>query len=129
MKRQLIFTLTALIAGALLQWYLNLPPPWHFPVPRWRMALMPVEGALKGVLPGAVAGFIAGRHGLLLGAIVGFLGHLAVMVPMYMEVEAASSMFVVLSHAALASSGFAVVAAAGGGTGQLLRSNFGPRGS
>jgi hypothetical protein len=122
MNRQLVFTLTALVLATVLQWYLNLPAPWPVSPSRWQLA--PFWSGLKSVLPGALAGFIAGRHGLLLGALVGFLGRLAVTIPVYRASEAGSSALMVLSHAALAALGFAVVSAAGGGTGQLLRSNF-----
>jgi hypothetical protein len=124
MKRPFIFAFAALVVGASLQWYLNLPPPWltHFPIPMWKLRVAGVWGGFKEVLPGAVAGFIAGRHGILLGALVGFLGRVAVTIPLHMEIEAGSGTYAAVSHAALAALAFAVVAAAGGGTGQLLRS-------
>jgi hypothetical protein len=46
---------------------------------------------------------------------------------LYLEIESGSGTYVAVSHAAFGALGFAVVAAAGGGTGQLLRSNFSRR--
>jgi hypothetical protein len=121
MRHRFVLTLGALIATTLLQWYLNMPAPW--PIPQWTSQLGPLIGGLKEVIPGALIGFVAGRHGLLFGAIVGFIGRLAVTVPVYLKDQAGSSTSLILLHTAIAALGFAVVAAAAGGAGQLLRSN------
>ena len=120
MRRHAVVTLVALIAATLLQWYMNTPAPW--PPPQWRAHLGSLLGGLKEVVPAALVGFLAGRNGLLLGAIVGLIGRLAVTIPVFMNTEARSSTLVILSHAILGSLGFAVVGAAAGGAGQLLRS-------
>jgi hypothetical protein len=124
MNRQLTITLSTLILATLFYWYLHLPPPWPVALSWWQQQLGPLWGGVKGVLPGARAGFFVGRHGVLLGAIVGFLGRLAVMLPVLQAAEPGSSALIVLSHAAVGVLGFGVVSAAGGGTGELLRSHL-----
>jgi len=126
MNRRLIITLLALALAIPLHWYLNtpsggIPEPWH--MPRWRWELGSLFTGLFTVVPGLAVGFVAGRHGLLLGAVVGYLGHMlgtpwsAILDPQQSNVPAA------LLSALLAPLGHAIISAAGGGAGQLLRSN------
>lgn len=126
MSRRLALTLVVLVLATLLQWYLNLPTAW--PPPQWRWSLSSLFGGLKQTVPAAVAGFVVGRKGVLLGALVGFFGRLAVTMPIYAARESSAPILVTLFHAAAGALGYAVVSAAGGGTGQLLRSNFRPSG-
>ena len=100
-NRRILITFIALAIAIPLHWYLNapsgaIPAPWH--MPRWRWELMSLFTGLFMVVPGFAVGFVAGRSGLLLGAIVGYLGF-SLGTP------------------------HAVISAAGGGAGQLLRSN------
>jgi hypothetical protein len=126
MQRQLIIALTALVLATFLEWYLRLPANFPFsfdhPPSEWLLRLYGIWGAFKLVLPGAVAGFVAGRHGLLLGALSGFLGNFACGLPLWLVIEAETSTYVVVAHVAAMSLSRAVVSAAGGGTWQLLRS-------
>ena len=122
MKRRLALTLLVLILATLLQWYLSLPTSW--PPPQWRWSLSSLAGGLKQVVPAGVASFVLGHNGVLLGALVGFMGRIAVTLPIYTANTVGATMPVALLHAAAGALGYAVVSAAGGGTGQLLRSNF-----
>lgn len=122
MNRRLLITLATVVFAILLHWYLNtprggIPEPWD--MPRWRWELLSLFTGLYTVMPGMVAGLIAGRHGLVLGGIVGYLGHLlgtpwsVVLDPQQADVPTA------LISSLLAPLGHAVISAAGGGAGQL----------
>jgi hypothetical protein len=121
-RRRLALTLVVVVLATLLQWYLNLPTAW--PPPQWRWSLSSLFGGLKQIVPATAAGFVVGHKGLLLGALVGFFGRLAVTMPIYLARESSATILVPLLHAAAGALGYAVVSAAGGGTGQLLRSSF-----
>jgi hypothetical protein len=123
-NRRRSLAVAALIGATLLQWYIALPPPW--PVSNWRLGLLgSLLNGIKIVLPGILVGFIVGSHGFILGALVGFLGRLAVAVPFYLENDAGSTTLTgALSHAAVPALSHAIVSAACGGAGQLLRSNW-----
>src|SRR5690348_4693121 len=80
MNHRKIVILFALVVMSGLHWYLNqpggaLPEPWHMPA--WKWNLLPLIAAVSAVTPAAIVGFIAGRNGLLLGAVVGLAGHVA----------------------------------------------------
>ena len=134
MNRRGITILIAVAAMAGLHCYLNqpggaLPEPWHMPA--WKWQILPLIAGLSAVVPGAVVGFIAGRNGLLLGAAVGLAGHVAASGFWYADGPASvgswfnsvqlklSSLFYVV----VAALGHAVLSAAGGAAGQVLRSN------
>jgi hypothetical protein len=122
MSRRFALKIAAILGGTLLQWYVQLPPSW--PIAPWRLEISPIIGGLSAVLPGVLVGFVVGRSGLLLGALVGLLGRLALTVPLILSSNPDASIFAILPHPVLSALGFAIFAAAGGGTGQLLRSNY-----
>ena len=128
-NRRVAITLLTLTVAILLHWYLNLPralaEPWI--TPRWRYELGPLIAGLSAVLPGALVGLVAGRYGIVLGAVVGYVGHVLGAAPLELEDRTASSIRLQILGAALEPLGHAVLSAAGGGAGQLLRSNNMPQ--
>lgn len=102
--------------------------------PEWYGAAVNVLFAVAMVLPGFCSGWIAKRRGILCGLLTGLIGGLAyatVLSPIlhHLNLLRFYERWPVISAAFWSSQfGLALTCAAGGATGELLCSNFRPRG-
>jgi hypothetical protein len=110
--------------------YLYNLAPDHYHL--WYLPIENVLFAVAMVLPGFCAGWISKRRGILLGALTGLIGGISYTMVLYPFVHHGSADRIshffaseeVLTAAFWSSQfGLALTCAAGGGTGELLRSN------
>ena len=99
-------------------------------IPTWRVALYGAVASVATIFPGLLAGFISGRRGFLVGALVGALGSLLygglfelIQVHSGAIKLNARTWTVLFSFPTIYAAGLIISTAAAGGAGQLLRSN------
>ena len=97
-------------------------------LPIWYALFSSPFGALVALLPGLIAGWLSVSRGIVAGLLAGLLGNAVyssiflTMWPAVLEGGASAVLQTVVQSVAFASS-WALIAAAGGGTAQLMRSN------
>jgi hypothetical protein len=107
---------------------LGIPAAWARTNPTGYAAVITMWYSIALVLPGLCTGLISGRDGIRLGALAGLIGSLTFSTlfpllrlhPTQMRMLMSQPLLVIYATAAV---GLMITCAAGGGAGELLRSN------